>query len=157
MSSSEILKDVMNMEETVKCKVCKNLLCDPLIIGKCGHTLCKNCFEGISDSKCPVCRVLVNSRDSLEDKQLKEALVQLNKLKNILQIEQNLNKNHASEDPETSKAEIAYSGISHALAAITNGNKMNSPKCSTPKTKTFLSKNASKVSSSEESIVEETQ
>ncbi|XP_035233173.1 BRCA1-associated RING domain protein 1-like isoform X2 [Stegodyphus dumicola] len=119
-----------------------------------------NCFEGISDSKCPVCRVPVNSRDSLEDKQLKDVLVQLNKLKNILEIEQNLNKNHASEDLETSKAKIACSDVSHGLSAVTNGNKMDSPKCSTPKTKLckmFLSKNASKVSSSEESIVEETQ
>ncbi|GFS66207.1 BRCA1-associated RING domain protein 1 [Trichonephila inaurata madagascariensis] len=133
MSSSEIWDAIKSLEDALKCNVCNYLLKDPLLIVKCGHTTCKLCFTKHTDMTCPVCKVPVNSRDSLEDKQLVELLAQLKCLQNLIS---SINKEE--KVPESS----------HETRI--KGNKKNEPSISTPKTPSVESQ------SKEKSFIQET-
>lgn len=52
-------------------------------------TFFRKCFFEDFNTKCPICKVPVNTKDSLEDKLLKELLSQLGKLKQILENDSN--------------------------------------------------------------------
>lgn len=49
----------------------------------------RQCFLGDFSMKCPICQIPVNTKDSLEDKLLKELLLQLKKLKDIIENDSN--------------------------------------------------------------------
>ncbi|GBO17689.1 hypothetical protein AVEN_271393-1, partial [Araneus ventricosus] len=116
MSAADVLSAVKSLEDALKCTICNGLLNDPLLIVKCGHTTCKQCFTN-SDMACPVCRVPINSRDSLEDKQLVELLSHLKKLKSFLPSENGDEANEVLDE------------------AIVKSSAKNGPLTSTPKVK----------------------
>ncbi|GFT49903.1 BRCA1-associated RING domain protein 1 [Nephila pilipes] len=141
MSSSEVWSAIKSLENALKCKVCNSLLKDPLLIVKCGHTTCKICFTKHTDMTCPVCKVPVNTRDSLEDKQLVELLTQLNFLQNIF----------SSTNKEAKTSEIS-------IEMDIKRNKKSEPLMSTPKIQKIKFPQTASVESQikEKSFVQET-
>lgn len=109
MTAPSLIDSIKNMEEALKCEVCQKLLDDPLLVAKCGHSICRQCFVGDFSMKCPICNIPVNTKDSLEDKLLNELLLQLKKLKNIVE-------NDSKDMISVSKAGAAVEIIKESLA-----------------------------------------
>ncbi|KAG8192630.1 hypothetical protein JTE90_017194 [Oedothorax gibbosus] len=80
-----ILERIQSLEEALKCKICSNLLKDPVVIQKCGHSSCKQCSVRHKSSSCPVCDIPVTTRDALDDRPLRELIVQLQLLRHLVQ------------------------------------------------------------------------
>ncbi|XP_054717489.1 BRCA1-associated RING domain protein 1-like [Uloborus diversus] len=153
MSVQDILNDVENLEATLKCHVCNNIFNDPLLIAKCGHTTCKQCFVGHFELKCPVCSTAVNTKDYVEDKQMKDLIAHLGKLKSVLENLENPNENIA----ETSNNTGSDKG---AAEHVTNEEKETSP-VSEPasvgrKRKLSLKNTPNPSVSSEDNIIQDT-
>lgn len=91
-----------NLENSLECPVCIEILNNPRILTCCGHTLCSNCIILISKKnknqftlECPVCLKVTNYTDSIENLNKNYTL---NNIIEDLKLEKNTSKSLPKEN-----------------------------------------------------------
>ena len=62
-ANEKVYCDVIQGRAGLECKICSYIMCNPMLLGCCGHHLCGNCLENLQNSRlsglkaCPFCKV----------------------------------------------------------------------------------------------------
>ncbi|XP_078149183.1 BRCA1-associated RING domain protein 1-like [Carex rostrata] len=84
--SSSSLSDLRDMEEKLKCFVCKKMLQQPTSL-TCGHIFCKECIPKYMVSVCPICKARFLSKNLKPAVHIEEMLKKYQEMEATLKIQ----------------------------------------------------------------------